>query len=152
MNPYGPFGRHGTDQAEMPIGFRGISDESCVRPAHWGHPHNLCRKPQSDWISICPNKVSLECRIGRKKSKRSLPTAADNQLIDRQAIKIEGNVKSGDEGISKQMITAFGKYRIEDFQDTIDPGNTQNGGIKFKSIVAKAGEPWSGLDQKPTGE
>ena len=87
-----------------------------------------------------------------KDSKRSLPSVPDNQLIDRQAIKIEGEVKSGDEGISKQMITAFGKYRIEDFQDTIDPGNTQNGGVKFKSIIAKAGEPWSGLDQKTTGE
>ena len=41
--------------------------------------------------------------------------------------------------MSKQMITAFDKYRIEDFQDTSDPGNTQNGGIKFHSIVANAG-------------
>ena len=82
-----------------------------------------------------------------KNSKRSLPSVPDNQLIDRQAIKIEGKVKSGDKGISKQMITAFDKYRIDDFQDAIDPGNTQNGGIKFKPIIAKASEPWSGLDQ-----
>jgi hypothetical protein len=59
-----------------------------------------------------------------KDSKRSLPSVPDNRLIDRQAIKIEGKVKSGDKGISKQMITAFGKYRIDDFHDTIDPGNT----------------------------
>ena len=54
----------------------------------------------------------------------SLSFAAESHLIDRQAMKIEGQVNSGDKGISKQMITGLDKYRIEDFQDTIDPGNT----------------------------
>ena len=77
----------------------------------------------------------------------SLSNAADNNVSDRLAMKVEGGVNSVDNGISKQMITAFDKYQIEDFQDTSDPGNTQNGGIKFHSIVANAGETFPSMDQ-----